>query len=119
MGSNNLISTSQAGHWVLNYIDEASDLKPDGSLNETSSSSAPRTIKQHPQFFFDNILVAIQIEDTLFNVHKYQLVKSEVFSDMFKMPKAEGSGPEEGASPEHPIVLKGVAASDFAALLTV
>ncbi|CAE6470329.1 unnamed protein product [Rhizoctonia solani] len=61
----------------------------------------------------------MEIEDTLFNVHKYQLTKSEVFSDMFKMPKAEGSGPEEGSSPEHPIVLKGVAASDFAALLTV
>ncbi|EUC67651.1 BTB domain protein, partial [Rhizoctonia solani AG-3 Rhs1AP] len=37
---------------------------------------------------------------------------------MFKLPKAEEDGPEEGSSPEHPIVMKGVAASDFAALLT-
>ncbi|KAG8695798.1 hypothetical protein FRC11_001208, partial [Ceratobasidium sp. 423] len=55
----------------------------------------------------------------LFNVHKYQLMKSEVFSDMFKMPRAEGDGPEEGSSPEHPIVMKGIVASDFAALLKV
>ncbi|KAG8708581.1 hypothetical protein FRC11_006354, partial [Ceratobasidium sp. 423] len=60
-----------------------------------------------------------KIENTLFNVHKYQLAKSEVFSDMFGMPKPQGHEAEEGSSPEHPIVIKGVAASDFAALLTV
>ncbi|KEP50078.1 BTB/POZ domain protein [Rhizoctonia solani 123E] len=62
--------------------------------------------------------VPSKVENTLFNVHKYQLAKSEIFSDMFKLPKAEEDGPEEGSSPEHPIVMKGVAASDFAALLT-
>ncbi|KAH7338070.1 hypothetical protein B0J17DRAFT_660650 [Rhizoctonia solani] len=38
---------------------------------------------------------------------------------MFKIPKPEGDEPEEGSSPDHPIVLKGVTASDFIALLTV
>ncbi|KEP46312.1 BTB/POZ domain protein, partial [Rhizoctonia solani 123E] len=76
-------------------------------------------IVRHPEFFFDNTLVAIQVENTLFNVHKYQLMKSEVFSDMFKMPRVEGDGPEEGSSPERPIVMKGIAASDFAGLLKV
>ncbi|EUC54193.1 BTB/POZ domain protein [Rhizoctonia solani AG-3 Rhs1AP] len=124
MGSNNLISTSQAGHWVLNYIDEASDLKPDGKLLHPLSPFG-RCMTEHrsecegAHAYLNPTNTPMEIEDTLFNVHKYQLVKSEVFSDMFKMPKAEGSGPEEGASPEHPIVLKGVAASDFAALLTV
>lgn len=61
----------------------------------------------------------MKIENTLFNVHKYQLVKSEVFSDMFKLPKSESGEPEEGSSPEHPIVIHGAAASDFAALLKV
>ncbi|CUA72022.1 hypothetical protein RSOLAG22IIIB_04883 [Rhizoctonia solani] len=87
--------------------------------NEIFSSSASKTIKQHPKFFFDNVLVAIQIEDTMFNVHKYQLAKSEVFSDMFKMPKPKDGQLEEGSSPEHPIIVEGIAASDFAALLTV
>ncbi|KAH7338069.1 hypothetical protein B0J17DRAFT_660649 [Rhizoctonia solani] len=112
------IPTSRAGHWVLNFIDEAPVTSPDNP-NETISSSTARRILRHPEFCFDNTLIAIQIEDTLFNVHKYQLVKSEAFSDMFKMPKPEGNGPEEGSSLEHPMVLKGVAASDFAALLTV
>ncbi|CAE6494005.1 unnamed protein product [Rhizoctonia solani] len=100
-------------------IDKTSATKSNSDPNEIPSSSAPKVAKQHPKFFFDNILVAIQIEDTLFNVHKYQLAKSEVFSDMFKMPKPEGDEPEEGSSPEHPIVIEGVDASDFAALLTV
>ncbi|CAE6470353.1 unnamed protein product [Rhizoctonia solani] len=116
---NSTTLTSQEGHRVLRFTDGASGTKSNSNPNETSSSSASRTIKQHPKFFFDNILVAIQIEDTLFNVHKYQLAKSEVFSDMFQMPKPEGDQPEEGSSPEHPIIIEGVAASDFAALLTV
>ncbi|KAG8739299.1 hypothetical protein FRC11_000775, partial [Ceratobasidium sp. 423] len=76
-------------------------------------------IVRHPEFFFDNTLVAIQVENTLFNVHKYQLTKSEVFSDMFKTPKVEDNEPEAGSSPEHPIIIKDIAASDFAALLKV
>lgn len=38
---------------------------------------------------------------------------------MFNMPKEESDEPEEGSSPEHPIVMEGVKASDFEALLTV
>ncbi|KAG8683360.1 hypothetical protein FRC11_013652, partial [Ceratobasidium sp. 423] len=60
-----------------------------------------------------------KVENILFNVHKYQLAKSEVFSDMFTVPKPEGNGPAEGSSPEHPIVIQGVSASDFASLLRV
>ncbi|KEP48471.1 BTB/POZ domain protein [Rhizoctonia solani 123E] len=77
-----------------------------------------RDVRRHPEFFFEDTLIAIQIEDTLFNVHKYQLIKSEVFSDMFKLPRGEGEL-GEGFSPEHPIVMEGVTASDFEALLKV
>ncbi|EUC54201.1 BTB/POZ domain protein [Rhizoctonia solani AG-3 Rhs1AP] len=91
---------------------------PDTSA-ETSNNRSSEPLERHPEFFFDNTLVAIQVEKTLFNVHKYQLVKSEVFSDMFGVPKPEGDQPEEGSSPENPIELKGVSAADFTALLRV
>ncbi|KAG9085622.1 hypothetical protein FRC06_003528 [Ceratobasidium sp. 370] len=58
----------------------------------------------------------MKIEDTLFNVHKYQLMKSETFSDMFKTAK---EGPEEGSSPKKPVLIDGVTVSDFECLLTV
>ncbi|KAH7338082.1 hypothetical protein B0J17DRAFT_410342 [Rhizoctonia solani] len=38
---------------------------------------------------------------------------------MFKVPKAEDGEPEEGSSPEHPILMEGVKADDFVALLKV
>jgi hypothetical protein len=46
-------------------------------------------------------------------------MKSETFSDMFKIVKPSGEEPEEGSSPENPIMLLGVAATDFECLLTV
>lgn len=61
----------------------------------------------------------VKIEDTLFNVHKYQLMKSETFSDMFKIASESSQESGEGSSPENPIVMSGVTASDFEALLTV
>ncbi|CAE6432867.1 unnamed protein product [Rhizoctonia solani] len=85
---------------------------------ELPNADPPEEVVRHPDFFFDNTLVAIQVENTLFNVHKYQLMKSEVFSDMFKMPRTEGDA-EEGSSPQRPIVMKGIPASDFADLLKV
>ncbi|CAE6492420.1 unnamed protein product [Rhizoctonia solani] len=96
----------------------------DRSSGSAADSKAPipkskPPVKRHSEFFFDNTLVAIQVEDTLFNVHKYQLLKSETFSDMFKAPKAEDGEPEEGSSPECPIIMDGVNASDFVALLKV
>ncbi|KAH7338077.1 hypothetical protein B0J17DRAFT_717739 [Rhizoctonia solani] len=83
------------------------------------STSKTLATKRHSKFYFDNTLIVIQVEDTLFNVHKYQLLKSETFSDMFTMPKEASKEPEEGSSPERPILLEGVTASDFEALLTV
>ncbi|QRV78372.1 The BTB (BR-C, ttk and bab)/POZ (Pox virus and Zinc finger) domain [Ceratobasidium sp. AG-Ba] len=75
-----------------------------------------RVKKEHPKFFFDNTLVVLEIEDTLFNVHKYQLMKSETFSDMFQ---AANRDPEEGSCREKPIILQGISALDFECLLTV
>ncbi|KAG9082702.1 hypothetical protein FRC06_004892 [Ceratobasidium sp. 370] len=81
----------------------------------------PPVFNRHPKFFFDNTLVAIGIEGTLFNVHKYQLMKSTTFSDMFAIAEEPKNGdtPQEGSSPDHPIVMEGVSASDFECLMTV
>ncbi|KAF8603080.1 hypothetical protein BDV93DRAFT_494048 [Ceratobasidium sp. AG-I] len=76
--------------------------------------------KRHAKFYFEDRLVAIQVEDTLFNVHKSQLLKSETFSDMFSLSDKGAKDPAttEG-SESHPIKLSGVSASDFENLLTV
>ncbi|CAE6450618.1 unnamed protein product [Rhizoctonia solani] len=97
-------------------IDRASNIKSDG---ETSSAEISEPLVRHPEFYFDNTLIAIQVENTLFNVHKCQLAKSEVFSDMFKNMDAEDGEPGEGSSPDHPIVMKGITVSDFTALLKI
>ncbi|CAE6399205.1 hypothetical protein ACGC1H_005954 [Rhizoctonia solani] len=86
------------------------------SDGKTSTAKPNPHTKRHSEFFFNDSLVSIQVEDTLFNVHKYQLLKSETFSDMFKIPNVEG-GEQEGSSPEHPIIMEGVKADDFVALL--
>ncbi|KAG8764181.1 hypothetical protein FRC12_008239 [Ceratobasidium sp. 428] len=76
----------------------------------------PPLATKHSEFYFDDSLVVIQVEDSLFKVHKRQLMKSETFSDMFSTPSGDI---EEGTSPEKPIVLEGMAASDFGCLLKV
>ncbi|CAE6476336.1 unnamed protein product [Rhizoctonia solani] len=77
-------------------------------------------IVKHPKFFFDNTLVVIQIEDVRFNVHRYQLLKSETFADMFTVAEQSGGDvPAEGSSTDNPIKMEGVSAHDFECLLTV
>ena len=58
--------------------------------------------------------MSTQVEDTLFNVHRYFLKReSPVFRDMFTLtPDAP-----EGSSDEHPIVLEGTKSLEFACLL--
>ena len=55
----------------------------------------------------------IQVEGTIFEVTRNRLTEySEVFADMFLMPRPEGSQ-------EDPIFLEGYKAADFAALIKV
>ncbi|KAL5633933.1 hypothetical protein ACGC1H_005952 [Rhizoctonia solani] len=111
---------------MLNFNVSSNNQPTPPSSGVTSTSTDGRTptnkpvaTKRHSKFYFDNTLIVIQVEDTLFNVHKYQLLKSETFADMFKLPKRADGEPEEGSSPEYPIVMEGVAAADFEALMTV
>lgn len=46
-------------------------------------------------------------------------MKSDTFSDMFKIANESNQESGEGSSTENPIVMSGVTASDFEALLTV
>ncbi|CAE6492413.1 unnamed protein product [Rhizoctonia solani] len=89
---------------------------------EITGVTNQETIIKHPKFFFDNTLVVIQIENVQFNVHKYQLLKSETFADMFKIAEESGGDSEElaeGSSSEKPIIMEGVSVADFESLLTV
>ncbi|EPS96615.1 hypothetical protein FOMPIDRAFT_52962 [Fomitopsis schrenkii] len=61
--------------------------------------------------------VSLQVENTLFNVHRYFLKReSSVFRDMF-MSTPDSDAPE-GSSDEHPIVLEGTSSLGFSSLLT-
>ncbi|CAE6432903.1 unnamed protein product [Rhizoctonia solani] len=75
-------------------------------------------IHRHPEFYFDGTLVFIQIQGTLFNVHKGHLLKSAAFSNWFELQG--DSRPEErseGLSPDSPIFMQNIEMSDFEALL--
>ncbi|KAG8738218.1 hypothetical protein FRC12_016834 [Ceratobasidium sp. 428] len=96
--------------------------KPIEPTKTDSTQDVPPTIiTRHPKFCFDNTLIAIQIETTLFNVHKYQLMKSTTFSDMFAIAdeSEDKNTSREGSSLDHPIVMQGVSAADFGCLMTV
>ncbi|CAE6432741.1 unnamed protein product [Rhizoctonia solani] len=109
--------TSRAGSAL--FIGKAAEAKADDHPDETSGAESSEKIERHPEFFFDNTLIAIQVEKMLFNVHKHLLVRSEVFSSMLKELNTGDGEPQPGLSPEHPIVIHGATASDFAALLKV
>ncbi|KAJ1305367.1 hypothetical protein OPQ81_000382 [Rhizoctonia solani] len=116
------LSTLAFPRQVMSNISKSASKSPTGNKGSDEKASIIKTdptVKRHAEFFFDNTLVAIQVEDTLFNVHKYQLLKSKTFSEMLKVPKAKEGEVEEGSSPEHPIIMEGVKASDFVALLKV
>ncbi|CAE7184272.1 unnamed protein product [Rhizoctonia solani] len=102
MKKSSVKSKGRDGYWVMNFIDQGSGTRADDAASDSINPTSSEPLERHPEFFFDNTLVAIQVKRTLFNVHKYQLVKSE-----------------EGSSPENPIQLKGISALDFAALLRV
>ncbi|KAG8771315.1 hypothetical protein FRC12_003690 [Ceratobasidium sp. 428] len=80
--------------------------------------------QKHPKFYFNDTLITIQVESTIFNVHKWQLLKSETFRDMFSLANttpdggAKSMSSDEG-SESNPIKLSGVLAEDFEKLLTM
>ncbi|KAG8740558.1 hypothetical protein FRC12_015954 [Ceratobasidium sp. 428] len=73
------------------------------------------------KYYFDDGSVIFLVEDVLFKVHTSRLVsESQVFRDMFQLPKAagEGSPPQpEGSSDNNPIGIPQIKASAFRHLL--
>jgi hypothetical protein len=69
------------------------------------------------------VLLVAQVEETLFQVPRCRFTQySEGFTDMFLMPQAEGTSDRvdvEGRDKEHPILLEGYRAADFAALVKI
>ncbi|KAG9126564.1 hypothetical protein FRC07_002974 [Ceratobasidium sp. 392] len=81
-----------------------------------SSSKPSVAIKRHSEFYMDDSLVVIQIEETLFKVHRYLLEQSEAYNDIFGGPSED---PEWGTIPQKPYMLEDITASDFECLLKV
>ncbi|CAE6489141.1 unnamed protein product [Rhizoctonia solani] len=109
-GKRNLVIPTCASRWVM-------ELDPNNAQIFAGQGSITIMATRHSTFYFDETLVVLKVENVLFKVHKYHLLQSETFSDMFKVPQTGDS--IEGATPETPIVLNGVVAADFEALLTV
>ncbi|EAU91908.2 hypothetical protein CC1G_04675 [Coprinopsis cinerea okayama7 len=64
-------------------------------------------------------IVVFKAENELFQVPVlYFMSESQFFRDMFKLPPPEGA-PVDGSSEDHPIVLEGIRALEFQALLKV
>ncbi|KAJ1305384.1 hypothetical protein OPQ81_000399 [Rhizoctonia solani] len=48
------------------------------------ASSTNTALHRHPKFYFDGTLIFIQLENTIFSVHKNRLLKSRAFSKWFE-----------------------------------
>lgn len=72
--------------------------------------------KRSERFYFEDLF--IRAEDTLFKVHRKDFEHgSEVFNNMFELPKA--SGKADGSSEEQPLVLEGIKACELEDFLSV
>ncbi|KAH9834779.1 uncharacterized protein C8Q71DRAFT_123993 [Rhodofomes roseus] len=77
----------------------------------------PTPPPRHPFYYIDDDMAIICVEEQLFKVHKYFLIReSELFQGMFGLPPGD-SMTAEGRDDHHPIVLKQVLAREFESLL--
>ncbi|KAG8715175.1 hypothetical protein FRC09_016843 [Ceratobasidium sp. 395] len=99
--------------------------KTDNGLPVAKPIDPQQVPQKHSKFYLDDCLITIQVEDTLFNVHKSQLLKSETFRDMFSLGAAtsDNDNGEHTVSGEgsksNPIKLSGIRAEDFEKLMTM
>ncbi|CCL99366.1 uncharacterized protein FIBRA_01384 [Fibroporia radiculosa] len=85
-------------------------LPPLPPLPPTSSA------KRHPEYYLDDELVIFRVEDKLFRVNRYFLIReSEFFRTMFELPP--GAADVEGTHDAAAIPLLQVTCSEFEALL--
>ncbi|KAH9833501.1 uncharacterized protein C8Q71DRAFT_186803 [Rhodofomes roseus] len=86
------------------------------SPDAQAAAASPR---RHESLYLEDGNVIFQVEDVLFNVHRYFFQRySQSFYGMFLCKPTEGV-PQEGSSDDAPIVLEQTSAVDFARLLRV
>ncbi|KAK7679650.1 hypothetical protein QCA50_017362 [Cerrena zonata] len=79
----------------------------------------PNSSTSHDARFYMEQVVFL-VEDTLFKISRRPFEEmSEVFCDMLSLPIVGMNASPEGQTDDHPIVLQGVKADDFRALLTL
>ena len=80
----------------------------------TDEDSEPRILTRHPEFWFNDGSVILNVETTSFRVHSSILCKhSTVFADMFSLPQLATREEQDGC----PVVDMPDSAEDFACLL--
>ncbi|KIY46747.1 hypothetical protein FISHEDRAFT_46717 [Fistulina hepatica ATCC 64428] len=78
-----------------------------------SSKKKARVVVRDDKYYFEDGSCILQVEDTLFNVHRTILSKdNSSFSTMFSLPQGEDNV-GEGKSDDNPIVLAGDTVSEF------
>ncbi|TCD64997.1 hypothetical protein EIP91_003364 [Steccherinum ochraceum] len=78
-----------------------------------ATSQYPQAPVRHEKYYFDDEMVIFLVENRLFKVHKYFLVReSECFETMFQLPPGP-SVATEGKSDGTPIILPDVTAEEF------
>jgi len=78
------------------------------------------SFKQHESYYLDDGNIVFLVEDILFRVHRFFLLRdSQVFRDMLSIPVPPASSSPEGSSDDNPIVLLQVKSADFALLLGI
>jgi len=87
--------------------------------HEASNGRASIKPTRHEIFYFEDRTVIFRVQDVLFGVHKSIFLRhSPVFRQMWALPSpSDHEG--EGSTDEHPIILQGTTAHDFACLLSV
>ncbi|KAH9077851.1 hypothetical protein EDB83DRAFT_1525388 [Lactarius deliciosus] len=68
-------------------------------------------------FYFNDSQVVLKVEQQIYKVHRYFLVReSEFFQDLFSLPQGESTS-AEGVDDEHPIYVPGTPINEFENLL--
>ncbi|KII86335.1 hypothetical protein PLICRDRAFT_286187 [Plicaturopsis crispa FD-325 SS-3] len=89
--------------------------RPPSSLEPASEPSTGQ-IRRDPRFFFDDGNIVFKVEHTLFNLHRYILIRHVgVLRDMLSVPQPETV--VEGTSADSPIELPGITSVAFKAFI--
>lgn len=84
--------------------------------HEAPTKNGAESAHEHP-FYFEDSLVVLKVEQQIYKVHRYFLVReSEFFQTMFSLPQGD-SATAEGVDDEHPICILDTPTAEFENLL--